>query len=408
MDNIKKIKQINGKIFKNENWLISITSYITKRVFLMFFTLFMLGLGYSESNISLYYFALFFSSFAFVYLFNFLKRKEEVLVSLLLIAIMSISMFVIYSNIHFLILSIILFFMFSEVYSVRGMSSIVENSSEKDSNDIVSLSTLYAIIFPAIAFSIVGILSDINKNIYIYFLFAMQIIVATLFFKNYRKIDKSSGFNLAKLNIKIHSHTFTSFLHNSSGFVGKFILLPLMVLQIAKGLGISGGIFSIFGILVGIMCISNLLYNSVIKMKEINYEKMLVDNVIIISIVWILLSVFYIIIGNEDAGKNTIIVISILSLPLVISTDYFSKLWSVGMLNSLKSLSIEEEVEYQKSLFLLNIYKNLGFSFGFLVVFLLSEFIDLPYLIILLSIATIVYCLLFVSKNNEYTSEKYQ
>ena len=100
--------------------------------------------------------------------------------------------------------------------------------------------------------------------------------------------------------------------------------------------------------------------------------------------------------------------ISILSLPLVISTDYFSKLWSVGMLNSLKSLSIEEEVEYQKSLFLLNIYKNLGFSFGFLVVFLLSEFIDLPYLIILLSIATIVYCLLFVSKNNEYTSEKYQ
>jgi hypothetical protein len=186
------------------------------------------------------------------------------------------------------------------------------------------------------------------------------------------------------------------------------MLLPMMVLKITKNLEISGRIFSIFGILVGIMCISNILYNSIVKMRDIDYKKMMINNVVILSVIWVILSVFYIIIGINDISKGLMITISLLSLPLLVSIDYFSKLWSVGMMNSLKSLSLVENVEYQKSLFLLNIYKNLGFSFGFLVVFLLSSIVDLPYLIISISVSTIMYCLLFVSKNNEYTSEEYQ
>ena len=65
---------LNKHVITNIDWLISSLSYVIKRVFLMFFTLFMINQGYYQDTISLFYFTLFFASFLFIYLILFLKR----------------------------------------------------------------------------------------------------------------------------------------------------------------------------------------------------------------------------------------------------------------------------------------------------------------------------------------------
>ena len=128
-------------------------------------------------------------------------------------------------------------------------------------------------------------------------------------------------------------------------------------------------------------------------MKTLDYKKLMLNNVLALSIIWISLSILYIVIANYNLSNQIIIALSIVALPLVISIDFFAKLWSIGMVNSLKTLSIEMSVDYKKSLFLLNIYKNLGFSFGFFAIFLLSSFIDFSYVILTIGLINVIYCL---------------
>jgi hypothetical protein len=395
MSNIKYLMDINKRILSDKSWILSISSYIIKRVFLMFFTIFMFGLGYNSEDVALYYLILFFTSFAFVYIFNFIKSKELILMGLLLFALSLTTIFIFNEKISYLMLAIVLLFMFSEVFNVRGLSSIVSNLSTKMSHDIITISSLYTVIFPAIAFSLVGVLADINENIYIYFIYGMQFLILFLFLISHKNMGKENTetFNVVKLSNSIHKHTLIAFLYSSIAFTGRFLLMPMIIIEITKSLGFTDSVFGIFGIIVSIMCISNLIYNSLFKMKTLDYKKLMLNNVLALSIIWISLSILYIVIANYNLSNQIIIALSIVALPLVISIDFFAKLWSIGMVNSLKTLSIEMSVDYKKSLFLLNIYKNLGFSFGFFAIFLLSSFIDFSYVILTIGLINVIYCL---------------
>lgn len=397
-NNLLYFLNLNKTIISDKNWLISISSYIVKRVFLMFFTLYMVSINYTSQEISFYYFILFFMSFLFVYIFNFFKHQKEILTSTIIFSLFFSFIFLFNQSILIMGLSILLLFMFSEIYSIKGINSLTLNKSKKESQDTISIATLYSIILPSFLFFIVGLFSDKNNDNFLYFLISLQFIVGFLFLTSKKELKNKDNkqFNVFhNVPLSIHTHTFLSLLYNSTSFLGRFLLLPILTIKISDIYGFQDDIFMIFGIFIGLISISNLLYDSIIKSKEINYHKMMSKNVTILSIIWSFLSAFYLIIDYKYIDGTLLNIIVAISILLILFTDYFSKLWSIGFVNSLKEHSSELDFEFNKSLFLFNIYKNLGFSLGFLFVFLLYDIISFGFIILFISLITILYAYTF-------------
>jgi hypothetical protein len=97
---------------------------------------------------------------------------------------------------------------------------------------------------------------------------------------------------------------------------------------------------------------------------------------------------------------NSVIIVNIITILLV---DYFSKLWSIGMVNSLKDHSSHIGVDFNKTLFALNIHKNLGFSIGFFLVFVSYNFINFSFIILGIALVTMIYSNTFLLKNKGAT-----
>ena len=308
-----------------------------------------------------------------------------------MLSLLSIGLFLNNKEIVLLVLSLTLFFMFSEVYSVKGVSSLVKDVNKEKSNKIIAISQLYSVLFPAFAFVFIGFFSDKNEYFIIYSIIGIKILVISLFISSFKKIEKTRPYNVFKLIIDIHRHTLLSLMYNSVSFVGLFMLVPLILIEISHHLGVENHSFKILGVLIGLMSIANLIYSLFLKNKEIQYQVMMRNNVSILCSIWITLSIVYVALKNYDINSHYVLIISIVLVALVLSIDYFSKLWSIGFLNSLRNLSEDKDIPYEKSLYLFNIYKNLGFSFGFLLVYIFSPIINLSYIMIIISIVTIVY-----------------
>lgn len=392
--NLLYFLRLNKNILTNQNWLISIGSYIIKRVFLMFFVLYMVSIGYTNQETSFYYFILFFSSFLFVFVFNFFKHQKEIL-NLIIISSLCLSIAFLFNHSIITIgFSILLLFMFSEIYMIKGLNSLTKGIEVKESQDTISISTLYTILLPSIFYFIVGLFSDKNNDNFLYFIISFQFIVGSLFLFTQKELKNVSNqkFNVfTDIPFEIHAHTFLTLLYSSISFLGRFILLPTLMIQISSVYGFEDNLFMVFGIFIGLMSVTNLIYDSIIKSKEINYYKLMSKNVTFLSLIWLTLSISYLLIMNEYISGllfNIVIVINIITILLV---DYFSKLWSIGMLNSLKEHSNDINIDFNKSLFLLNIHKNLGFSIGFLFVFLLYDIINFSFIISIVALTTIIY-----------------
>lgn len=397
--NLLYFLRLNKNILTNQNWLISIGSYIIKRVFLMFFVLYMVSIGYTNQETSFYYFILFFSSFLFVFVFNFFKHQKEILNAIIISSLGLSVTFLFNHSIIAIGCSVLLLFMFSEIYIIKGINSLTKGKEIKESQDTIAISTLYTILMPSIFFFLVGLFSDKNNDNFLYFIIVFQFIIGSIFLFTQKELKNVSNqkFNVfTDIPIEVHAHTFLTFLYSSISFLGRFILLPTLMIEISSVYGFEDNLFMVFGIFIGLMSVTNLIYDSIIKSKEINYYKLMSKNVTFLSLIWLTLSISYLLIMNEYISGllfNIVIVINIITILLV---DYFSKLWSIGMLNSLKEHSNDINIDFNKSLFLLNIHKNLGFSIGFLFVFLLYDIINFSFIISIVALTTIIYANLVI------------
>lgn len=392
MNKFQYLLIVNKKIFKNTNWLISLNSYLIKRVFLSFLTLYMISINFEKSSIILSYFILFFSTFLCVLLLSNINNQKIILYSTWFISIAFSIFFISYNQIYLFVIATMSIFVFAEIYSIIGLNSIVtENKTDKN---ILNLSMLYMIIIPSLSIFFVGILINNTVNNFLYFVVFIEIFIGLLMISNNKNIkykDNIGKFNILKLPIKIHQHNFLSLLYNSSCFIGSFFLLPLFVLEISKIYNMESYVFSLFGFLIGVMSILNILYSSIIKNKIINYSNLMFTNVVLLSLIWILLSSFYYLISSFSLSSISINVICIISFFLILSIDFLSKLWSMGFIHILNETSEIHSIDLKKSLLLFNLYKNIGFSIGFFLSYVFFEFIGFYLLIIILSILTILF-----------------
>jgi hypothetical protein len=188
--NLSYFLQLNKNIITNSNWLISIGSYIIKRVFLMFFVLYMTSIGYTNEETSFYYFILFFSSFVFVFVFNFFKHQKEIL-NLIIVSSLCLSILFLFNHSIVVIgTSVLLLFMFSEIYIIKGINSLTLGKELKESQDTIAISTLYTILLPSIFFFLVGLFSDKNNDNFLYFIICFQIITGMIFLFTQKELKK--------------------------------------------------------------------------------------------------------------------------------------------------------------------------------------------------------------------------
>lgn len=192
--------------------------------------------------------------------------------------------------------------------------------------------------------------------------------------------SRDSDFSAINIPLSVTAQCAYSMILGSAYYVGKFFLLPVLVLEASARFGLEKYSFTLIATVIGIVSMLGMVGRLSLKMTEFSNLKLMKYGYRADISVWM----FIFITGYLIAEYNiTHPLPYILLLLAFVAVELTSKLWTVGFFGVLKEqsefyqLSTPHPKLYQRFMSQFGSFKSLGGVVGFTWVFMTGEFMSL-------------------------------